>query len=63
MNFVDLLSESGKENWAKLYKDKKHKEWKPPVKDKRGIRCETKIEPIEEIDKLIRQKANPTERK
>ena len=61
--FTDSLTEKGKENWAVLYKKVKGKKWVPPVKDKRGIQCETKIEDLKEIDKLMRQKANPTERK
>ena len=33
--FVDAIqTEEGKANWAKLYKDVKHKKWVPPVKDK-----------------------------
>jgi len=39
-----------------LYKKVKGKKWVPPVKDKRGIRCETKIESPEEIAKIMKQK-------
>jgi len=61
--FTDSLTEKGKENWAALYKKVKGKKWVPPVKDKRGIQCETKIENPEEIAKIMRQVPNPTERK
>ena len=62
--FVDAIqTEESKKNWAKLYKDVKGKKWVPPVKDKRGIQCETKIENPEEIAKFMRQVPNPTERK
>jgi len=54
--FVDLLSEKGKANWAELYKRVKGKKWVPPAKDKRAIECETKIEDLAEIDKLMQQK-------
>ena len=54
--FADVLTEKGKENWAALYKKVKGKKWVPPVKDKRGIRCETKIEDTEEIAKIMKQK-------
>jgi len=59
-NFVELLSEQGKENWAQIYKQLTGKKWTPPMKDKRGIRCETKLESLEEIGKLMRQKPNYT---
>ena len=54
--FVDAIqTEKSKENWAVLYKKVKGKKWVPPVKDKRGIQCETKIEDTEEIAKIMRQ--------
>jgi len=54
--FWESLSESGKPKWAELYKQFKGKKWVPPAQDKRAIECETKIESLEEIDKLMRQK-------
>jgi len=55
--FVDAIqTEKSKENWAVLYKKVKGKKWVPPVKDKRGIQCETKIEDTEEIAKIMKQK-------
>ena len=56
MNFLEALSESGKANWAEIYKKLTGKKWVPPERDKRGIQCETKIEGLEEIDKIMRQK-------
>ena len=58
--FVELLSEQGKVNWAKLYKKLKRKKWEVPTN--KAIQCETKLESLEEIDKLMRQKPNPTRR-
>jgi len=63
MNFIDSLNEQSRKRWPRIYKAIKKRVWKPPEKDKRGIQCETKIESIEEIDKFMRQKPNPTERK
>ena len=66
--FVDVLSEKSKERWAGtekcdgkekvkgIYEHFTGKKWVPPVKDKRGIRCETKIESPEEIAKIMKQK-------
>ena len=54
--FVDFLSESSRANWAELYKQFTGKQWAPPAQDKRGIQCETKIEDLAEIGKLMRQK-------
>lgn len=56
MNFVDAISEKTKPNWAEIYKKYKHKKWVPPVKDKRGIQCETKIEDTQEISHLMQEK-------
>jgi len=59
-NFVDSIrSKEGLENWRTLYKKFKCREWKPAAKGKRGITCETKIESVEEIGRLIRDKSNP----
>ena len=66
--FVDVLSEKSKERWTGtekcdgkekvkgIYEHFTGKKWVPPVKDKRGIRCETKIESPEEIAKIMKQK-------
>ena len=56
MNFVKALSEKSKEDWPEIYKAIKGKKWVPPKQDKRGIRCETKIENTEEIAKIMKQK-------
>ena len=56
MNFLEALSESGKANWAEIYKQLTGKKWVPPERDKRGIQCEAKLESLEEIDKIMRQK-------
>jgi len=62
-----LLSEEKREEWAKRFKKRFGKDFIPPKqpiqKDKQAIICETKMESIEEIDKFMRQKPNPTERK
>jgi len=55
MNFVKALSEKSKEDWDTLYKKYKHKEWRPPEEDKRGIRLEAKIEDVEEIGRIMRK--------
>ena len=60
-NFVELLSEQGKEKWAELWLKHMGKEWEIPTKE-RAITCETKMEDLGEIDRLMRQKANPTRR-
>lgn len=54
--FVGSLSELSKPKWAELYRKFTGKKWVPPKKDKRTIHCETKIEDLQEIDKLMRQK-------
>ena len=61
-NFVELLSEQGREKWAQLWLKHMGKEWCPESKPGRGIECETKLEDLEEIDRLMRQKPNPTRR-
>ena len=53
--FTDFLSEKGKANWAELYKQFMGKDWIPPFKDK-NIECETKIEDLAEISKLMKEK-------
>ena len=56
MNLIDAIqTESGKANWAVLYKKYKHKKWVPPEKDKRGIRLEAKLEDVEEIGRIMRK--------
>ena len=54
--FTDLLSEKSRTSWPLIYKQLTGKKWVPPEKDKRGIQCETKIEDISEISKIMRQK-------
>jgi hypothetical protein len=60
--FVDSLSEQGKQNWAEIYKEFTGKKWENPTKDKRGIKCETKIESLEEISRFMEEVPNPTRR-
>jgi len=62
MKIWECLSERGKVEWPRIYKRFKRQDWIPPVKDKRAIQCETKIEDIEEISRFMAQKPNPTER-
>ena len=54
--FVDFLSEPSREKWAELYKQFMGKKWVPPAQDKRGIQCETKIEDLAEIGKLMKER-------
>lgn len=56
MKFIDCLSEDTREAWPLIYRRLTGKRWKPPVKDERGITCETKIEDPEEIAKLMKEK-------
>jgi len=63
MNFLDCTTENGKRVLAELYEQFTGREFKPPKKDKRAIQCETKIEDLWEIDKLMREKPNPTRRR
>ena len=52
----ESLSEPSREKWAELYKQFMGKQWAPPAQDKRAIECETKIEDLAEIGKLMQQK-------
>jgi len=54
--FVDLLSESSKPKWAEIYRKFMGKKWIPPKRGDRAIECETKIEDLAEIDKLMKEK-------
>ena len=56
MNFVDSLSEKGKQNWVEIYRQFMGKKWENPTKDKRAIHCEVKIEDTEEIARLMAEK-------
>ena len=58
---TELLSESSKADWAEVYKQLTGKDWKLPKKG-RSIDF-PKTESISEIDRFMREKANPTERK
>ena len=54
-----ILSPLSKVNLAEAYKRASDGiEFVPPDQEvnERGIECETKLEPIEEIDKIMRQK-------
>jgi hypothetical protein len=52
----ELLSERGKANWAELYEQFMGIPWEKASSDDRAIHCEPKLESLEEIDKLMRQK-------
>ena len=58
----ESLSKENKGKLAQIYEQLTGKKFKPPKKDKRAIHCETKMEDISEIDRLIRQKPNSTRR-
>jgi len=62
MNFLDCTTENGKRVLAELYEQLTGRKLKPPKKDSRAIHCETRLEDLEEIDKLMREKPNPTRR-
>ncbi len=56
MKFTDCLSEDTREAWPEIYERLTGKKWENPTKDKRGITCETKLEDIEEISKIMKEK-------
>jgi len=58
---TDSLSEKSRETWPEIYKKLTGRKWVSPKKDQ-PIKCEPKIESLEEIDKLMRQRPNPTRR-
>ena len=58
--FWESLSEQGKVNWPEIYKQLTGKKWEVPTN--KAIQCETKIEDLSEIDKLMREVPNPTRR-
>jgi hypothetical protein len=49
------LSEENKEKLAKVYENLTGRKFKPPERDKRVIHCETKLESLGEISKLMEQ--------
>ena len=61
-NFVELLSEQGREKWAELYRQITGKKWDSGEKPERGIECDPQLESLAEIDKLMREVPNPTRR-
>jgi N-acetyl-anhydromuramyl-L-alanine amidase AmpD len=54
--FVDSLSEKGKVTWAELYEKFKGKKWESPTKDKRKIHLEGKLEAIEELEQIMKER-------
>ena len=52
----DYLSKENKEKLALLYEYLSGVKFIPPERGDRAIQCEPKIESLEEIDKLMRQK-------
>jgi len=60
MNFYEALSEKSKANWERLYQKYMRKKWEEPTKER--VTCETKLEDLEEIAKLMAERPNPTRR-
>ncbi|MBA7466135.1 hypothetical protein ES707_01310 [subsurface metagenome] len=57
-----ILKPEDKLKWARFYKELDGFEFIPPNSPSQTIQCETKLERLEEIDRLMRQKPNPTRR-
>ena len=58
--FYEALSENSRKYWPLMYELFTGKKWDSPTKE--GITCETKLEDISEIAKLMREVPNPTRR-
>jgi len=54
--FWDILKPGDQEKLICFYKEQFGKEFIPPKRGDRAIECETKIEDLAEIDKLMQQK-------
>jgi len=53
---TDSLSEKSRRDLPEIYKKLTGRKWVPPKKDNRAIHCETKIENVAEISKLMKEK-------
>jgi len=53
-----ILSNENRQKLAGFYEEKFGKQFLAPARHERAIQCETKLEDISEIDKLMRQTAN-----
>jgi len=51
----DCTTERGKETLAKLYKQLTGREFKQPIRDRRAIQCEPKLESLGEIKEIMEQ--------
>lgn len=51
-----ILKPEQKLEWARFYKELADREFIPPDMPSQPIQCETKLEGLEEIDRLMRQK-------
>jgi len=62
-NLWQSLSPENRNKLAEFYEKKFGKLFLAPGRHDRDIKLETKLEDLEEIDKIMRQVPNPTERK
>jgi len=60
--FWQCLSIQNKRKLAKYYRKEGYGFFIPRGSKKKAVQIETKIEDLEEIDKLMREKPNPTRR-
>lgn len=54
-NWWKVLTESGKERWAELWKETTDMDFVPPKEDMRGIDCEVKIDP-KEVEQVMKER-------
>ena len=55
-NLWQILSPENRDKLAKFYEEKYGKPFLPPGRHDRDIELDTKLEDLQEIDKLMRQK-------
>jgi len=55
-NLWQILSPENRDKLAKFYEEKYGKPFLPPGRHDRDIELDTKLESLEEIDKIMRQK-------
>jgi len=60
MNLWDSLSIQNKRKIARYYRKHGYGFFRPPGSKKRAIEVQGKLEDLQEIDKMMRQKANYT---
>jgi len=53
-----MLTEEDKEKLAQIYKNLTGKNLRLPLQDKQAIHCETKLESLQDIAKLMQQSPN-----